>query len=290
MLVAPLILASVVSAATTISTNIATGGTLSVTGTSTLMGNVGIGTTTPTENLVVSNPSSTATLSLRSAGAAIGAGNIRFDMYNGDGNRFSWQYAGSGGTALKLQYNTGTKALFSSTGQLGLGVAVNSLFNMLNIGGSAAIGSTYYAQTAPTNGLLVEGNVGIATTSPFVPLSVEGNANIHGNLTVTGTTNGVKVYRALLTQSGTSAPVATVLENSLGGTVVWTRSSGGIYVGTLPSSFPETKTWIGFLQGDGPGANGFWVRRTSDDNITLTLDSEADSQLTARPIEILVYP
>ena len=29
------------------------------------------------------------------------------------------------------------------------------------------------------------------------------------------------VYTALLTQSGTDAPVATVLENTLGGTVTW---------------------------------------------------------------------
>lgn len=42
-----------VSAATTISTNIVTEGTLSVTGTSTLMGNVGIGTSTPNEELDV---------------------------------------------------------------------------------------------------------------------------------------------------------------------------------------------------------------------------------------------
>ena len=31
---------------------------------------------------------------------------------------------------------------------------------------------------------------------------------------------GVKVYRALLTQTNTDAPVATVLENTMGGTVV----------------------------------------------------------------------
>lgn len=53
-----------------------------------------------------------------------------------------------------------------------------------------------------------------------------------------------KVYRALLAQSGTAAPVATVLENTLGGTVVWTRSDVGLYVGTLDGSFTENKTWI----------------------------------------------
>ncbi len=48
-----LVSVGVVSAATTISTDISTGGSLSVTGTSTLLGNVGIGTTTPNNLLSV---------------------------------------------------------------------------------------------------------------------------------------------------------------------------------------------------------------------------------------------
>ena len=51
-----------------------------------------------------------------------------------------------------------------------------------------------------------------------------------------------KVYTALLTQSGTNAPVATVLQNTLGGTVVWTRVSSGDYEGTLSSAFTSNKT------------------------------------------------
>lgn len=38
-----------------------------------------------------------------------------------------------------------------------------------------------------------------------------------------------KVYVALLTQSGTDAPVATVLKNTLGGEVVWTYMGVGYY-------------------------------------------------------------
>jgi len=53
-----------------------------------------------------------------------------------------------------------------------------------------------------------------------------------------------KVYTALLTQSGTDAPVATVLENTLGGTLVWTRYSAGIYKATLSSVFTENKTVV----------------------------------------------
>jgi len=51
-----------------------------------------------------------------------------------------------------------------------------------------------------------------------------------------------KVYTALLTQSGTDAPVATVLQNTLGGTVVWTRDDVGDYTATLSSAFTNNKT------------------------------------------------
>lgn len=53
-----------------------------------------------------------------------------------------------------------------------------------------------------------------------------------------------KVYVALLTQSGTDAPVATVLENNLSGTIVWSRNSTGSYSGTLATEFTVGKTWI----------------------------------------------
>ena len=53
-----------------------------------------------------------------------------------------------------------------------------------------------------------------------------------------------KIYNAVLTQSGNSAPVATVLQNTLGGTVVWTRDSEGLYFGTLASAFTPNKTLV----------------------------------------------
>lgn len=52
------------------------------------------------------------------------------------------------------------------------------------------------------------------------------------------------VYTALLSQSGTNAPVATVLENTLGGTVVWTYSSTGNYQATLAGAFPANKVFF----------------------------------------------
>ena len=41
-----------------------------------------------------------------------------------------------------------------------------------------------------------------------------------------------KVYTALLSQSGTDAPVATVLENTLGYDIVWSRLNAGGYTAT----------------------------------------------------------
>lgn len=52
-----------------------------------------------------------------------------------------------------------------------------------------------------------------------------------------------KVYTALLTQTGTDAPVATVLENTLGGAPVWTRIDVGEYRITLANTFTINKTW-----------------------------------------------
>lgn len=108
---------------------------------------------------------------------------------------------------------------------------------------------------------------------------------------------GVKVYQALLTQSGTDAPVATVLENSLGGTVVWTYATEGLYTGTLAEAFLVTKTsqWYGILN----AAGTFYPNRPyacgRGDNNTLTLQSfntgaPQDGILQDSYVEILVYP
>ena len=105
----------------------------------------------------------------------------------------------------------------------------------------------------------------------------------------------VKVYRALLTQAAGAAPTATVLENSLGGTVVWARGSAGTYTGTLTGAFTTAKTFI--MQ---PGESGTIAAvkniiavRTSANVITITTGSGGtleDDVLSSFPITVLVYP
>lgn len=69
------------------------------------------------------------------------------------------------------------------------------------------------------------------------------------------------VYTALLNQTGISAPAATVLENTLGGSVVWSRTGVGDYLGTLSGAFTDLKTlcFITVGNSDPLGQDGFWI-------------------------------
>ena len=53
-----------------------------------------------------------------------------------------------------------------------------------------------------------------------------------------------KVYTALIAQSGTSNPTVKILENTLGGSIVWTRDIAGSYLGTLTGAFIANKTFL----------------------------------------------
>lgn len=104
---------------------------------------------------------------------------------------------------------------------------------------------------------------------------------------VVGYPAGTKIYMALLTQSGTDAPVATVLQNTLGGTVVWTRIGIGSYEGTLANAFTENKTTIFYPPTlyDGQPAQ---IGRISSNVIAVSVPD--DSFITGLSLQIIVYP
>jgi len=94
---------------------------------------------------------------------------------------------------------------------------------------------------------------------------------------------GLMRYIATITQSSTSAPVATVLESGLSAAVVWTRISAGLYVGTLANAFTVGKT-IQF-QTD--------IQAVADTTIalnTITLSTNGDGKLTGQTLYIEVLP
>lgn len=108
--------------------------------------------------------------------------------------------------------------------------------------------------------------------------------------------HGPKKYVALLTQSGTDAPVATVLENSLGGTVVWTRDDLGTYLGDLANAFPDGKTVCIIGSGNNP-SQSFIINRASDGEVVINTTSlfagsfdPGDATLVATGVIIYVYP
>lgn len=111
-------------------------------------------------------------------------------------------------------------------------------------------------------------------------------------------TNVPKVYRALLSQSSTSAPTATVLENTLGGTVVWTRNDAGDYSGTLTGAFTADKTFLTPPSADAYNQGAVTPNRASADVISVRTFNAADWNvaypsddfLSAFPLTIQVYP
>ena len=102
------------------------------------------------------------------------------------GNGFLFSNSTAGSNAFSMVYNS-DKAFFghitptnavanygawNSTGLI-LGSSGNPT-NRLDVVGAAAIGSYAGVDTAPSNGLIVSGNVGIKTASPSAPLVVQG--------------------------------------------------------------------------------------------------------------------
>lgn len=104
-----------------------------------------------------------------------------------------------------------------------------------------------------------------------------------------------KVYTVMMNQSGTSAPsIALTLENTLGGTVTWTRLSAGDYRGTLTGAFTLSKT-IAFTSLSGAvSTNPLFIsgERVSSNEIRITTYNgvtPTDGLMTNAIIEFRVY-
>jgi len=130
----------------------------------------------------------------------------------------------------------------------------------------------------------------------------DGKLFINCDIQHTGVINGVKKYVALLTQTGSTAPVATVLENTLGSSITWNRQSTGIYYGENVNFANSSKVWMSFspnysnqgygniyqvgseIYNDGPG-NALWFTTNGSVN-----GNGIDNWGTYMMVEIRVYP
>ena len=99
-----------------------------------------------------------------------------------------------------------------------------------------------------------------------------------------------KIYNAILTQEDTYNPVATVLQNTLEGVVVWTRDAEGIYLGTLSGAFPTNKTLVQAINSAHKLTD---VNNSSSNAIEITtrslLTGDPTDGFTKMSVEIKVY-
>lgn len=101
-----------------------------------------------------------------------------------------------------------------------------------------------------------------------------------------------KSYVATINQTGTNAPVATVLENTLGGTPIWTRSTQGQYVLSLPGAFPASKTVYNsaILTGYDNGSSfPYIISRSNNGQMEVDSYSGLDGQFVNAIVDIKVY-
>jgi hypothetical protein len=180
-------------------------------------GNVGIGTTTPTQKLHVAggaqldavsfgvSPGSGQTLAL----ATVGYVNASLTDGTGPWRRTApYTYpstltdnVGVGVTnpanKLDVSGNVGINGILKSygsgnnnffEGKVGIST-VSAGASSLAVFGNASIGTGYLSNAAPANGLIVEGNVGIGITNPAEVLHLVGNLKVDGGAVLSGNLN-----------------------------------------------------------------------------------------------------
>ena len=228
--------------------------------------NIGIGSTNPTANLTVkgaysvgsSIPTNWALLSAGRMGVANNNKGLYFDIFNDYAEVSTYDWSLGQAYPMVFQGNGG-----------------NSMFGTnVDNGSKVQVNGTISASPATTgNQVVVKSQLDAVVARPY------------------------KVYTAVLTQQNTNAPSAVVLENTLGGTVVWSRNSTGNYYGTLNSAFP-IQSKIALFQG-----GSMWgmlplkiirVQHLNSNTIQIftqqaTDGALVDSSLSGTSIEIRVY-
>jgi hypothetical protein len=113
--------------------------------------------------------------------------------------------------------------------------------SMLGVYGGVTIGSSYISTTAPTNGAIIQGNVGIGTTAPAYTLDLGGvGSSLHvgsGGTFINTTTNGGE---DLMVGSGGIQALAHIYANVIG-KPSFVMNINGSYLGWMENT--NAHTW-----------------------------------------------
>ena len=215
-------------------------------------GNVGIGTASPSYPVHAYAATGPADITMQ-----VGSGNAGINLIAGSK---SWAgYVNS--TADAFQWWSGT--------------ASNTMASIFNNGGMS-IGTSYAGTTAPANGLIVSGNVGIGTTSPLSKLSVAGNLAIGsyggGASTTAAPSNGLIVSGNVGIGTTNPTHLLEVLTN-------YAFSSFNVQTmsGAAPFTGSTTGVGIGF---DYNGVTSAGIYLNNSDVFTLQYGSSVSMQMT----------
>lgn len=174
----------------------------------------------------------------------------------GDANSFIGANAGQGASGATAARNVGIgkTSLYSvSSGNENVGLGNGTLqslttgstnnalgyqagFSLTTASGNVFIGhQAGYSETGSNKLYIANSN----TSTPLIYGEFDNElVRVNGDLEVTEYIRSAKFkdYMAAMSQTGTSAPTAAIIDNSLGA-VVWTRNSAGNYSGTLTGAF-----------------------------------------------------
>ena len=231
-----------------------------------------------------------SSLVLRTSGFLdFGGGTSRLSAGSADGNM---KITNSGGTDFGMMQYGGTSSSYPAIKRSGTKIQIR-LADDSNFGTVEAsnirsgTGSPESAITAPV-GTIYARTDGGTTDAAYLKTSGTGNTGWERM--------GVKKFKeyvAIINQSGTSDPTATVISNELGGTVTLNYVDVGSYTATLTGAFTTNKTIVSITSGNSSASASLFGYSSDSDTIKFgsydSLGNAKDGFITNSTFIIRVY-